>query len=336
MGEFAETIKKARQERGLTQAELARLAGVEGPYISQIEKGEKVPSIAVAGRLAGALSLDRERLINLTLKEKAPEEAKDLFREAAPRFPRLRELLLARCENREELEPELARGSFTRFEEWLIRLLFWGLAREVGGISPEELEAALSAASEEEPSLVKFQDLVREELVSWRVDFSQFNIEMGLARGERLVISPYERPWEAGQGSGVTVARAGQIPVVGLVEAGRGGFYDDQGYPVGQGMYSVARPFDITDPNAYGVEVSGDSMVPRLYDKDVVIASPARTVSSGDLVVARLADDEVMIKRVRFKGDLVILESVNPAYEPRIVSRAEVKFLHRVVWIKPR
>ena len=125
------------------------------------------------------------------------------------------------------------------------------------------------------------------------------------------------------------------IPVVGLAEAGSGGFYDDQGYPVGQGMYTVSRPPDIADPNAYGVEVAGDSMVPRLCHKDVVIASPALAVQSGDLAVVRLADDEVMIKRVRFRYNLIILESVNPAYEPKIVEPGEVRFLHRVVWIKP-
>lgn len=345
MAEFAELIRKKRTEKGLTQLELARLAGVEGPYISQIEKGEKVPSIGVAGRLAVALELPREAVINLALKEKAPDEAKVFFSEAGPKYPELRELILSRCRNREELEPELKRAPFSRFEEWLLRLMVWGLAKERDEPRAEGWVRALESGGRE---LVSF---IAQNLEGFQFDFNTWGIEVKPVGAPPFQIKAVERPWEsAGAISGVSVTREAEgfqplaavsdkesrIPVVGLVEAGKGGFYDDQGYPVGQGMYTVSRPYDLKDTNAYGVEVSGDSMVPRLYDRDVVIASPAKAVLSGDLAVVRFSDDEVVIKRVRFKDDLVILESVNPAYEPRILSRHEIKFMHRVVWIKPR
>lgn len=340
MGEFADLIRRNRLEKGLTQLELAKHAGVEGPYISQIEKGEKVPSIGVAGKLALALDLDRETVINLALKEKAPEEAKAFFKELKPRYPRLRELLLSRCQNRSEVEPELSRAEFSKYENLIV--FGYILAALIGShlLPQEELGRVVQSRSEEEPAFANFYRLLDEMLEYWRFDFGTWNLVFKLQGQEPVRLMR--------TGSGITFIAPSrveglskeadqwlQIPVVGLVEAGKGGFYDDQGYPVGQGMYSVSRPYDIKDPNAYGVEVAGDSMVPRLYERDVVLASPAKQVLSGDLAVIRLADDEVVIKRVRFKDDLVILESVNPTYEPRILTRHEVKFMHRVVWIKP-
>jgi len=50
-------IKKVRQERGITQAELARKAGVSTGLIGQIESGKVEPSIKTLEKIASALSL---------------------------------------------------------------------------------------------------------------------------------------------------------------------------------------------------------------------------------------------------------------------------------------
>lgn len=335
MAAFAETIKKRRLDLGLTQQELGRKAGVEGPYISQIEKGEKVPSMDVAARLAEALELDREEIISMALKEKAPESAKDLFMPPG-RFPRLRQLILSRCRNRSHLEPEIRRASFSRVEESVLRLLMWGLVLE-GHLNQADIDRVLTAKDQEEGAVASLISLLQEKVASYYFNFQNWSLELTLTEGGTMVLTPSQGRLEVERPGGpVAEPVIERIPVVGMVEAGGGGFYDDQGYPVGQGMYTVARPYDVRDVNAYGVEVSGDSMVPRLYEKDVVVASPAKSVVSGDLAVVRLSSDEVTIKRVRFRDELIILESVNPAYEPRILSRDEVKFMHKVVWIKPR
>ena len=41
---FSQKIKKLREDKGLTQAELARLCGVKRQYITSIEKGRQLPS----------------------------------------------------------------------------------------------------------------------------------------------------------------------------------------------------------------------------------------------------------------------------------------------------
>lgn len=54
---FAIALTFARQERGLTQQELADLLGVSKAYVVRLESGEANPSIAKAGRIFAALWL---------------------------------------------------------------------------------------------------------------------------------------------------------------------------------------------------------------------------------------------------------------------------------------
>lgn len=126
------------------------------------------------------------------------------------------------------------------------------------------------------------------------------------------------------------------LPVVGLARAGKEGFFDDQGFPVGEGFRKIHRPYTVKDPNAYAVQIDGDSMSPRVYKGDIVIVTPSHEVKNGDLAVARLKSGEVMLKEVRFQDPLVILTSVNPAHEPIAVRKKDLDFLHRVVMIKTK
>jgi transcriptional regulator with XRE-family HTH domain len=65
--EFAATvgecIRRARQEHGWTQAELADRAGLSANYVARLERGELGPSLFVAFRLAEALETQVEALI---------------------------------------------------------------------------------------------------------------------------------------------------------------------------------------------------------------------------------------------------------------------------------
>jgi transcriptional regulator with XRE-family HTH domain len=57
------TIKRFRERRGLTQAALARAAGVHRVYFAQIEGQTKVPSIATLEKIAKALGVKVGRLL---------------------------------------------------------------------------------------------------------------------------------------------------------------------------------------------------------------------------------------------------------------------------------
>ncbi len=126
----------------------------------------------------------------------------------------------------------------------------------------------------------------------------------------------------------------GDIPVVAFVKGGDKGFFDEQGYPVGEGFKKTKRPYDVKDPRAYGVEVRGTSMAPKFEERETLIVSPAAPVVNGDFVVARTTSDESMVKRIYFRDGLIVLESFNEP--PLIYKKEEVLFYHKVVWVKQR
>ena len=129
------------------------------------------------------------------------------------------------------------------------------------------------------------------------------------------------------------------IPVIGFAAAGSGGFYSDQGYPVGGFEEEITRPYDLKDITAYGLKIpsiNGDSMKPFIRRGDIVIASPAATVINKDMVVVRLKDGQVMIKEIRFHGDDVELISYNKTFDTIKVKADDVQFYHKVVHIKKK
>ena len=52
---FADNVKKLREQKGLSQAELAIIVDVTQPMIAQYEKGLKIPTIITGVELARAL-----------------------------------------------------------------------------------------------------------------------------------------------------------------------------------------------------------------------------------------------------------------------------------------
>ena len=61
---FANTLKKLRTKRDLTQAQLARAMFVNNTTISQWESGSRLPSAHMIARLAGVLKVDVETLLS--------------------------------------------------------------------------------------------------------------------------------------------------------------------------------------------------------------------------------------------------------------------------------
>jgi phage repressor protein C with HTH and peptisase S24 domain len=127
-----------------------------------------------------------------------------------------------------------------------------------------------------------------------------------------------------------------EVPVIAFVSAGPGVEFTDQGYPAGGGMYFLPRPPQFTDPNGFGVEVSGDSMVPKYEDGQVVMVDTRKRPVSGDYAVVGLMNGDKYVKRYREAGGRVILESVNPLYPPVVVEPHEVRFAYKIVWVKER
>jgi phage repressor protein C with HTH and peptisase S24 domain len=123
-----------------------------------------------------------------------------------------------------------------------------------------------------------------------------------------------------------------RVPLIGLAQAGGEGFFDDGGYPVGGGWDEVSLP-EIADPNAYALEISGDSMYPVYREGDLVIVSPSAPLRRGDRVVARIRDGQVMTKQLaRRSARRVELKSLNPQHPDYSFDLSEVTWIHRIIW----
>jgi phage repressor protein C with HTH and peptisase S24 domain len=122
------------------------------------------------------------------------------------------------------------------------------------------------------------------------------------------------------------------VPLLGLAQAGAGGFFDDGGFPAGQGWDEVAFP-GLADEGAYALEVTGDSMLPLYRDGDRIIVSPTAQVRRGDRVVVRTKSGEVMAKILK-RQTLKELElaSFNPEHANRVVAMSDVDWMARILW----
>jgi phage repressor protein C with HTH and peptisase S24 domain len=150
-------------------------------------------------------------------------------------------------------------------------------------------------------------------LEATRTDLSVF---LGILNGER---SGREGPFR-------------HVPLLGLARAGAGGFFDDGGFPAGQGFDQIAVP-DRQADGAYALEVTGDSMMPLYRDGDIIIVSPNMPVRKGDRVVVKTKEGEVMAKILQRKtAKAVDLLSLNPDHPVRTVPAGEIEWMARIIW----
>lgn len=122
------------------------------------------------------------------------------------------------------------------------------------------------------------------------------------------------------------------VPLLGLAQAGAGGFFDDGGFPAGKGWDEVGLP-SINDEHAYALEISGDSMKPAYRDGDIIVVSPGTAIRRGDRVVVRTTGGEVMVKELKRRTTKIVeLASLNPSHPDRTLAPSEVEWIARIVW----
>ncbi|MBL8597639.1 MAG: helix-turn-helix transcriptional regulator [Devosia sp.] len=122
------------------------------------------------------------------------------------------------------------------------------------------------------------------------------------------------------------------LPLLGLAQAGAGGFFDPAGFPTGDGWDEVHLPSP-GDPGIYALEVTGDSMLPLYRDGDRVVVSITEQVRRGDRVVVKTRDGEVMAKVLaRQTANVIELHSLNPLHPPRLFDMKDVEWIARIIW----
>lgn len=161
-----------------------------------------------------------------------------------------------------------------------------------------------------------------------------------IERGDKTNISPVviaaiDKFIEQASVIGTPVSKPTRtIPVISKVQAGENGYWDDC-YPVGEGSMRIDCPPNLLDPNAFAVQVEGDSMHPRFMHGEFVIVDTSKPVSNGNDVVVKLNDGSVMIKKLRKYNGTTVLESWNSAYEPIQVDDKDIVCCYKVVDHKP-
>jgi transcriptional regulator with XRE-family HTH domain len=71
--EFGRRLRRFREDAGLSQEQLAHLAGVHRTYVGHVERGETTPTLYSIVRLANALSIKAGELVDdLTPGETRP------------------------------------------------------------------------------------------------------------------------------------------------------------------------------------------------------------------------------------------------------------------------
>lgn len=131
---------------------------------------------------------------------------------------------------------------------------------------------------------------------------------------------------------GTQAPQGAALPLLGLAQAGAGGFFDPAGFPIGEGWDEVRLPAP-GESGVYALEVTGDSMLPLYRDGDRLVVSINEQVRRGDRVVVKSKGGEVMAKILaRQTANVVELHSLNPDHPPRLIDMKDVEWIARIIW----
>ncbi|MBW9051851.1 S24 family peptidase [Rhizobium mesosinicum] len=133
---------------------------------------------------------------------------------------------------------------------------------------------------------------------------------------------------------GIFASQGSSIPLLGFAQAGAGGFFDDGGFPAGQGWDVVEFPAGPSQKaGVYALEVQGESMMPLYRDGDVLIVEPGAQVRRNDRVVVKTREGEVMAKvLLRQSPRSIELLSLNPEHPNRTIELSDVEWIARIIW----
>ena len=121
---------------------------------------------------------------------------------------------------------------------------------------------------------------------------------------------------------------ASEVPLLGRIAAGE----PIQAVDDAPGGITVPGAMLTGQGNHYALEVKGDSKIDAgINDGDVVVIRETGQADNGDIVVAQVDGYEATLKRFHKKGEMIILEAANEAYEPRVLPIGQVKVQGRLV-----
>ena len=126
-------------------------------------------------------------------------------------------------------------------------------------------------------------------------------------------------------GSDIEEAQTIKIPVYEKISCGNGSIVCEQ--PV---AFEVTPKEWVSGGAYFYLRAKGDSMIgARINDGDLLLIRKQPTIEDGE-IAAVLLDDEAVIKKVFFRNDNVILQSENPAYPPKVISKGNMAIIGKL------
>ncbi|WP_246231797.1 XRE family transcriptional regulator [Sinorhizobium alkalisoli] len=156
---------------------------------------------------------------------------------------------------------------------------------------------------------------------------------LAYGRGEPFAPEPVAPEPANAKITGEMIQKGPKIPLYGAAVGGDYGEFELNGHR----LDDIFAPPSLSGiPEAYGVQVSGDSMYPRYEDGETVYVNPRRRPVKGDYVVAEIQTEEhgpklaYIKKLIRHTQSELILEQFNPAKQIRFDGR-QVHTVHYVL-----
>jgi SOS-response transcriptional repressor LexA/transcriptional regulator with XRE-family HTH domain len=327
---FGQEVRLARTNRGMTLEALATATGMAKSYLSQIETGyAPPPRDEKVRKIAEAIGLDGDALIARAHLSQLPDEVKARVGRLSEVFDSTEEMLRALLAARDAAGappvPPTSPASTGAPQTQISQAAAPGArdAAPTAGVTAAPSADAPPAASPsdappapaapEAPVAVDLESLQRSGLLHHLAEW-----------GDQLVSS--RRP------------PLRRIPIINKVSAGYPQDFTDLDYPAGIADDYCEAPPELRDENAFAVRVIGDSMEPKYHEGDVVIVSPAASLTSGAdcfvrfAITGRSTDSHATFKRVfHDPGGLVRLQPLNERHPPTIVKPSDIAGIYRAI-----
>ena len=110
--------------------------------------------------------------------------------------------------------------------------------------------------------------------------------------------------------------KAAAVPVFGRIPAGTPieAVEDINGY------IAISDDMALSGHSFFSLSVAGNSMYPKYEDGDVVLFEHMNVCENGDDCAVRLDGEDATFKKIRKLGQSVILQPINPEYDPIQIS----------------
>ncbi|WP_434169121.1 helix-turn-helix domain-containing protein [Peribacillus frigoritolerans] len=315
---IGKNIKKYRKKLGFTQMELATKANISRSYLGDVENERYNVSLDVLGKIAKALNIDISVLLNETndteiyhienKKEKSISEILSLLRLTSDDegyfLNDLKENIFNLTISNLRLDPAFHNSSEKKHYEKAFNVIHE---------SPSKY------------SIKEKQEILQELDTAYNYRTIKHVLEDNDYESIKQYLTSLQKLVKL-QNLQLFANKQIKVPVLGSVKAG---IPIEQKECIG---YEIVGPETVSGREVFGLLVKEDSMVgDGIYNGDTVIVVKQREISSSDIAVVAINEDEATLKRVKCEGEICMLMPSNPSLQPSLVPIKDVFIIGKVI-----